>query len=255
MKTLLGTLLIVLVGAPSLANAAPTPTPRATATPVATPAPFLATPDPTPAPEDAVVMPVARFVAGEGDPNDKTVGVGAGWVFPADLLTPNTVSVRFRLASGLTIEPLANASFSQSFTHQHLAVSGGGSAAARDYTANLAFAVQVRKPLKRRGPVELHLLVTPGVSFTDTVDNPSGVQDRVFETSTVWALGWGLGVEYFPPKLEQHWSVSMDATNPLFGFGYNTNYDQATRVRTNTTAYSLGATFAPAVRGMVHLYY
>lgn len=51
----------------------------------------------------------------------------------------------------------------------------------------------------------------------------------------------------------------MDATNPLFGFSYNTQYSQANgpspKERTNTTAYSLGATFSPAVRGMVHLYY
>jgi len=259
MKNFLTASFVVALVVPSLAAAQPRPTPTpkvvATATPAPTPAPFLATPDPTPAPEPEVVMPMARFVAGEGDPNEKTVGVGAGWLFPQDIFTPNTVSVRFRMKSGTTIEPIANASFTQSFTHQHLAVSGGGSTAARDYTANLGFAVQIRKPMKRRGPVELHALVTPGVSYTDSVDNPSGARDRVFDTTTVWALGWGLGVEYFPPKLEQHWSLSMDATNPLFAFAYNSNYDQATRVRTNTTGYSLGATFNPAVRGMVHLYY
>jgi len=47
----------------------------------------------------------------------------------------------------------------------------------------------------------------------------------------------------------------MDATNPLFAFGYESEYDQATNIRVNTTSYSLGATFSPAVRGMVHLYY
>ena len=221
---------------------------------MATAAPILAaTPEATPAPE-AVAMPMARFVAGEGDPNDKTVGVGAGWNFPSDIFTPNTVSVRFRLKSGMTIEPIANASFSQSFVHHHVA-GGTGSDAARNYVANMGFGVQLRTPMKRKGPVELHMLVIPGVNYTDSVNNPSGASDRQFSTTTVWSLGWGLGVEYFPQRFEQHWSFSMDATNPLFGFGYSTVYDQATKERTNTTAYSLGATFNPAVRGMVHLYY
>lgn len=258
-RLVLGTFLVVL-GAPSLVLAAPTPTPRATATPapVATPAPIFAAPDPAPAADaDAPAMPVARFEPGVGEPNEKTVGVGAGWSFPGpDIFTPDTVSVRFRLKSGLTIEPIVNASISQSFTHTHVVVGKNRPhVAARDYVANIGFAVQARKPMKRSGPVELHGIVTPSVFVTDSVTNGFGADDRVYDTNTTWALRWGLGVEYFPPKFEQHWSVSMDATNPLLAFVYDTTYDQASNSRTNTTTYSLGATFAPAVRGMAHLYF
>jgi hypothetical protein len=262
MKTLLAVFsLAILIGAPSLAQAQtprPTVTPRATPTPapVATPAPIVAPePDAASAPE-AAAAPVARFEPGMGEPNDKTVGVGTGWLFPTSILSPNTVSVRFRLKSGLTIEPIANASFSQSFEHTHLVIGDNRPhVASRNYVADLGLGVQVRKPLNRRGPVELHFLASPFIGVTDSVDNPVGAQDRVFETSTIMGIGWGLGVEYFPPRFEQHWSLSMDATNPLFAFAYTTNYDQATNVRTNSTAYSLAAAFTPSVRGMVHLYY
>lgn len=269
MKNLLAVFsLAILAGAPSIAQAQtprPAATPKATPTPapVAAPAPILAAPEPAAAPEaEAPASPVARFEPGMGEPNDKTVGVGAGWLFNpsigvfTDIFTPNTVSVRFRLKSGMTIEPFANASFAQSFEHTHLVIGDNRPhVASRAYVADLGLGVQVRKPINRRGPVELHFLATPFVGVTDSVDNPVGADDRVFDTSTAVGIGWGLGVEYFPPKFEQHWSISMDATNPLFRFAYSTTYDQATNLRTNSTAYSLGATFDPAVRGMVHLYY
>lgn len=258
MKNLLAAFsLAILFGAPSIAQAQrTTPTPKATPTPAATPSPFAA---PIAAPEpEAPAAPVARFEPGPGEPNDKTIGVGAGWNFDGatDIFTPNTVSVRFRRPSGLTIEPFVNASINQNFTHTHVVIGDNRpSAATRDYTANLGIGAQLRKPVARKGAVEWHFIATPMVSVTDSVINGALANDSLYSTATAWELGWGLGVEYFPPKFEQHWSLSMDATNPLFAFTYATTYDQATNARTNTTGYTLGATFSPAVRGMVHLYY
>lgn len=260
MKTLLAAVSLVIL-APAAAYAAPTPTPKATTTPapVMTPAPApMATPEAAaePAPEVAAKT-VEPFTAGEGDPNAKTFGVGFGWTFPAALTSPNTVSARFRMKSGLTVEPVLNASFTQGFTHSHFAVDGGGSTAERNYTAIIGAAAQLRKPMGRRGPVQMTMLLTPGVIWTDSVDNGPGIEDRVYDSTTAFGLGWGLGVEYYPSAkiIDQHWSFSLDAQNPLLGFAYNTNYDQASRERTNTTNYIVSGTWAPVVRGMVHLYY
>lgn len=261
MKTLLAAFSLVIL-APAAAFAAPTPTPspRTTATPmpVATPAPMpVATPETAAPAVETANEALAPFEAGPGDPNNKTFGVGFGWTFPTALTSPNTVSARFRMASGLTVEPLLTASFTQGFTHTHLAVEGGGSSAERNYTGVIGLAAQLRKPMKRRGPVQMSMLLTPGVIWTDSVDNGPGIEDRVYDSTTAIGLGWGLGVEYFPAArvIDQHWSFSLDAQNPLLGFSYNSNYDQASRTRTNETNYILSATWAPTVRGMVHLYY
>ena len=214
----------------------------------------------------AVAMPAASFAqtptptpaaAEPDDPNQKKIGIGAGWVFGgADLLTPNTVSARFVLKNKMVIEPMVQASITQGFEHQHVTIGDNRPhQAARDYFATVGFGVQVRKPVATRGPIQYLVIASPTVVWNDAVDNPFGPDNRIFTSQTIWGLGYGIGVEYFPTKFEGHWSLSMDALNPLFAFTYTSTYDQSANFRTNTTNYFLGAVFDPAVRGMLHLYY
>lgn len=243
MKSLIRlSVLVSCVLAPSLAFAqARKPTPTPTPTPNIFAAP---TPEATPASSNAT-----------DDGERRRVGVGAGWTFPADLTTPNTVSVRFRMASGLTIEPVASIAASGTFNHTHLTSANNATAADRTAAQTLFGGMQVRKPVAHRGPIEYHFIIIPGFSLSNSVNNPEGTDNRIRTTSMAMGIGWGLGVEYFPPKFEGHWSLSMDATNPLFAFAYATTHDESANTRTNTSSYGLGATFAPTVRGMLHLYY
>lgn len=171
-------------------------------------------------------------------PEGRAVGIGAGYTFPADLQAPNTTTVRFRLSSGLTLEPLvvigANGQSSDP---------GDGSSSAFELTlGGLA-----RVPLASRGRVDLVFLA--GGAATVGTNNPDG--DENDTTAFGLALTWGLAVEYwFGP----HVALSMNALNPFASYTHSST-EQAFGDDTSQSSWRIGAIFDPTVGLMLHVFW
>lgn len=168
-----------------------------------------------------------------------SIGIGAGFRLPTELTLPNTTSIRFRLDSGLTFEPLL-----------HLSHESQTSELANDSFTNgindLNVALAVRYPLKSSGRVDFSLIGAVEVG-TRTVD-PEGTENNT--TLTVFGLGYGLALDYW---VNRHWNVSMNATNPLVTV-ISTNEQHAAAPDEATTDTTFGAIFGPTVAVMIHLH-
>ena len=176
-------------------------------------------------------------------PQGMSIGIGAGWTFPADLGTPNTVSARIRMESGLTFEPAVQVDVSS----QSQKVTGGGTASATG--VNLVFAGNVRKPIMGRNQVDVVGILSPFLAVQSQSGKDAG-GNKTSATNFGLGTGWGLGVEYWP---KTHWSISFNAINPLLSI---TNGSQkAGGVTTTTTGFFIGADFNPTVQLMTHIYY
>jgi hypothetical protein len=165
------------------------------------------------------------------------IGVGLGYDLPADLQAPNTTSVRFRMHSGLTLEPSAT-----------LGVSGqsadpGGS----DSTFELSIGTDARWPLRAHGPVDLVLVI--GGGFTVVGNSPDG--DDNDSTTIQLDVGWGLGLDYW---FSPHWSLSLTATNPFFRMT-TTSMEQVGGDDQSQSTYLVGAIWEPDVVAMLHLFF
>jgi hypothetical protein len=206
----------------------PQPPPPPAREPAPAPAP---TPAPTPAADPSGTRPPAY-----------AVGIGLGYRLPADLQAPNTTSVRFRLASGLTLEPLVTAGRTSS-------TSDDGVMEETDTISELDLALFARFPLRSRGRVDFVLVGALGFGVTTT--NPEGPDN---DTRTQgFGAAWGIGLDYwFGP----HWQLSFTATNPLLSMVKSTR-EIATvppmEVTDSTTTF--GVVFDPDVMLMLHLYY
>jgi hypothetical protein len=200
-------------------------------------------PDPVPAaPEPPPRPPSAEALAPADDDTDRpdgmSIGIGAGYDLPADVLTPNTTSVRFRLASGLTFEPSVSITRQESSTSDNFGDTESGS-------FELSAAALVRLPRQIRGPVDL--VFVGGAGFGLTMFDPDGPDNNTTTTSA--ALIWGLGLEYW---ITEHWSVSLTGTNPLAR--YARSRQEASGNETITTSNAIGVVWSPDVFLMGHLY-
>jgi hypothetical protein len=206
--------------------------------------------DPEPEARVSAALPAgsaSRQAPAEGRrPTGRSVGIGAGWTFPADLTIPGTVSVRFRFASGITIEPsvvaaIDGATDSVSF----------GTAETEDVTSalNLDLAAAVRAPVVGRGPVDLVLIGGGGIGLRSEEEDPEGVDNSIDRDALVLSLFWGLGLEWF---VRPHWSVSFSATNPAATFTSSSTHTSSSE--STSREYLFGAIFSPTVRLMVHMY-
>src|SRR5687767_1987285 len=82
------------------------PPPPPEATPPPAPEPPPPPPQAEPPPRPPARRPVAADDTSGNRPGDRTMGIGTGWTLGGtDLMVPNTASVRFRLPSGLALEP------------------------------------------------------------------------------------------------------------------------------------------------------
>jgi hypothetical protein len=173
-----------------------------------------------------------------GRPEGIAFGIGFGYSLPTSVQTPNTTSVRMRLAGGLTFEPiivLGNESTKQET----------GGVSSKDSKSELSLGVLGRLPMVRHGKFELELLA--GVGFGTIKDDPDG-NDNNTTTSTV-NLNWGLAVSYW---VTRHWNVSFSARNPLVSISKVSREMAAGTVDTTTTTFAVE--FAPIVSVMLHLY-
>lgn len=223
--------------APAPEPAPPEPAP-APVEPVA-PAPQPSEPAPAPPAPPAAEQPVDVEAPARNRPEGMSVGIGAGYSFPAQVLEPNLASVRFRFASGLTVEPTVVLATSRSTTEL-------GPAETETETSEGTFATNLRFPLAGRGKIDLVLLGGAGISYQK--QSPDGPDNDT--TTTTLALSWGLGLDYWP---KQSWCLSASATNPLFSFS-RTRQEMVPQDQKSTTL-SLGAIFDPAIYAMLHMFF
>lgn len=169
-----------------------------------------------------------------------SLGIGVGYRFPTSLQTPNITSVRFRLGSGIELEPtvvFANTSHSVDT----------GSAQGSD-ASEAGVAALLRFPVVSHRRTELQLL--GGLGFDYLGEDPDDqTPDDVTSTTTV-AARYGVAVAVW---ITPHMQVSMSATNSLISYSKKRQEmgQQSVQV-TNDTTY--GLIFDPNVAFMIHLY-
>jgi len=171
-------------------------------------------------------------------PVNVAFGIGIGYSFPTMSNTPNTTSVRMRLPSGLTFEPivvLGNESTKQTAM----------GTTAKDSTTELTVGALARIPVVRSGKVELELLA--GAGFGTTKSNPDGDDNNT--TTSNLNLNWGLAVSYW---MTRHWNLSFSARNTIISLVKSEREMVSGDVESSTTA--VEAQFAPVVSVMLHLY-
>jgi hypothetical protein len=209
----------------------PAPAPTPTPTPPTTPRPPVL-PPPPPAPPPAADGSELR-------PTGLSIAIGFGYQLPTSLETPNITSVRFRLPSGLTLEPrIVLASSSRE-------IDTGPST--KDEASELGVGALARFPISRRGRVDLEILGGFNVNQESTRPDNSDEDLTVTTLSAVYGLSVGTWVN-------RHLQVSLSALNPIVTSSRRDEVeDPATStVTTNTT---IGLIFDPTVALMLHLYH
>jgi hypothetical protein len=210
----------------------PQPDPNPTPTPAPAPRPgqFVETKEPPP----PMVAP-----ADDDRPEGFSVGIGFGYQLPNSLETPNVTSARFRLASGLTFEPVLR--FQQSSVEVDIGMSQTNKETA------IEAGTLVRYPLKKRGRVDLVLL---GGAFLENISTQPEADNM--DTSTTRIEGrYGMAIEFW---ISQHWQVSMAALNTIFRTE-RVSQEDGPSTETVTTTTTFGAIYDPVISAMVHLYY
>lgn len=220
----------------------PAPTPSEPEVPPepAPPAPPLP-PTPPPPPPPPVIHHEMPAPADESAlrPLGLAFGIGIGYTLPTSLETPNTASMRLRLASGLTFEPrVALANSSQTMKDQVMS--------STDSTSELLLETAVRKAMIERGRYDFELI--GGASLDVTTNDPMG--DNNTRTTTDIALFWGIGVGAW---ITPHWQFTFDIENPLISYT-STKQEIAAGMSTTNSTTDIGVVFNPNVVMMIHLY-
>jgi hypothetical protein len=240
------TLASTLIAATAFAQEPPTPTPTPTPTPEPTPTPTptptttpMPTPTPTTVPLDDTPGAAMTRPIDDARPEDFSVGIGFGYALPNSLETPNVTSARFRLASGLTFEPVVR------FQQSSVEVDVGASTKNKETTVEIGSLV--RYPLKSRRRVDFVLL---GGAFVENIETSPDAMDMDKSTTTLEAR-YGLAVELW---VTQHWQISMSALNTIFSLR-KVSEQMGIGTETVTTTQTFGAIYDPVISAMVHLYY
>ena len=155
---------------------------------------------------------------------------------PTSLQTPNAASVRFRLPTGLTLEPQFVLSTSSTD------LMAGGSNKQRELTLGAAG----RYPIVHRDRIDLEAIGDASLSVRAT--DPNG--DNNNRTVTTIGLGYGAALAYW---MSAHWCLSLTATNPLIEFA-RTRQETAVTGEVSTSASTIGLVWSPQVSVMIHLY-
>lgn len=209
--------------------------------------------EPTPPPPTPTPTPGPPPATGDNYPQGNTLGIGVGYVFPANILTPNTASVRARLAFGLTLEALAVFSIDSSEDTFEDVANNLTITSTTDVT-DITLAVQARYPLATRGPFQFVILGQPQFDLTNqTVDPDVDDANNEIRTETrAFTLNWGIGIDWF---FRQNWSLSLSALNPLLVAASTDVEDQNNQTNTDSSDFSAGLIFAPTISALVHLYF
>lgn len=215
---------------------AATPTPATTPTPAPTPAP--APPSPTP----VATVPRAESATGGPPlrPAPKSLGLGFGYVFPADVQLINVASARIVFSDTLILEPI----FELSFISQGTEVGGMD---ASDSAFVLAAGTELRYQMWARGRVGLSLVGAAALTFVN--NNPEGDDNNT--SSLSFGLSWGVGLDLW---LWRNWGLSFTMTNPFFSYTSTTEQTPAGDIKNNSTFFGL-VWDDTAVRFMLHAYF
>jgi hypothetical protein len=229
--------LALIIGTSGLATAqpappAPPPPPEETGNGVVEPTPM-------PTPQIVVEQPPAPKESAER-PTAFSIAIGAGYAFPTALNMPNTTSVRLRLMSGLTLEPIVTLGKTDTTTDNGMV---------KTTTAQSEFQVAAlaRLPMVSRGHADLELLGSLGLNSQKT--DPDG--DNNNTTTTTLSVGWGIAVGYW---ISSHWQLSLSATNPLLAYTSQKREMVPPLLETTNSSSTLGVIFDPHVTLMIHLY-
>jgi hypothetical protein len=198
-----------------------------TADPPAPPPPAPPAPPVAPTPDEPRPPP--------GRPTELAFGIGVGYALPTSLQTPNTTSVRIRLAGGLTFEP-----------QLAVATSTDDTATTTTQQTELTLGSLVRYPVRMHGKVDLEAVGDASVS--NRVTDPGGGNNT--RTVTTVGLGYGVAIACW---LTAHWSLSLTATNPLLAFS-RTRQETGVGLEMTTRSTTVGLVFDPQVALMIHLY-
>lgn len=203
--------------------------------PAGPPPPPIAEPGPPPPP---TAMPAPAPPPDTGRPTELAIAIGVGYSFPTSLQTPNTTSVRLRLATGLTFEPILVLATTSNDIDTGMPVTNKQS--------ELTLGSLVHYPLRVHRRVDLELLGNALIS-SNTVD-PAGNDNT--RSITTFSLGYGLGLAYW---ITPHWNLSLSATNPLLSYVRTRQEMGAANVTVDKTT-TFGLVFEPRVALMIHLY-
>lgn len=235
--------LLFCVATTGIAAAQPTPPEGDPTTPTEPPPPPQPDPPPppqppppAPAPEPAPVEPAAPAAM---RPEGYSVGIGAGYLLPDSLETPNITSVRFRLSSGLTLEPVIVLS--------QLSTTVDTGDESTNTRRDLRLGALARKPMVSRGRYDFEFL---GAVFLGASLNSPDVDDADSSDTSV-ALAYGLSVSTW---INAHWQISFSALNPIASYTRSRQEQGPDMVRVDSNL-AIGAIFDPTVTAMVHLYY
>jgi len=239
LKLILGLCFVAGTAAAQTPDPQPPPNPNPTPDPAPTPAPPPPAPTPTPGSFVETKPPPMAEPIDDDRPAGFSVGIGFGYTLPNSLETPNVTSARFRLASGLTFEPVVR------FQQSSVEVDVGTSTKNKETAIELG--ALARYPLKQRGRVDLVLL---GGAFLENIATSPDAMDMDTSTTRLEAR-YGVAVEFW---ISQHWQLSMSALNGIFRME-RVSQQMGAGTETVTTATTLGAIYDPAVSAMVHLYY
>jgi hypothetical protein len=210
------------------------PAPPAPPTPTPTPAPPVATP-PRPVEPELPPPPPPPEVR----PTALSFAIGLGYQLPTSLQTPNTTSVRLRLANGLTFEPRLVLAASTKDVDTGPSVT--------DEASELGFGVIARYPIVRRSRVDLELL--GGFNMNQEETTPADTDMDLTITTFTGVYGIAIGT-----WINRHWQVSLSAVNPIVT-NTRRNEQEGPGLVTVTTTRTYGLIFDPNVTLMVHLYH
>lgn len=199
---------------------------------------FAQQPQPQPQPQPMPMQPTSAEPS-TARPEGMAFALGVGYQLSTSLETPNVTSMRLRLSSGFTIEPIF-AIANESVTTETMNVE------ANDKHTLFSVAALGRLPLISRGKADFEGLARLG--FSNDKDNPDGD----FNTTTInrFAVGWGMAVGWW---FSPHWNLSMSVTNDLIAYS-STKKQTGPGVSTTSTTTDIGLIFSPQVLLMLHLY-
>ena len=173
-------------------------------------------------------------------PERYSIGLGLGYLLPAELKAPNITSVRFRLASGVTYEP--------TLVLDHTSTKHDDGAMVTNEGANdIQIAVAVRYPFRHNDRVDFSMVAAAGLGRAST--DPSG--DANTKTTTTFALGYGLALDYW---INPHWDLSMTASNPFLSTAKVSQQNGIAARDISTSETSFAAVFDPTLSVMIHMY-
>lgn len=174
-------------------------------------------------------------------PDEISVGIGIGYVFPTSVETPNAASAKVRLPNGVEIGPRVIATSSSDKTDDGM----GNTSTQKLSEIGITAAAWI--PVVHHGKFELYLVGAAGFD-KQTTSPPTPDNDK---TVTTIDIAWGVGIGYW---ITRHWELSLDASNPLFT-STKTEQQNGPGMTMSETVSTFGLVFDPTISLFIHLWH